>query len=320
MSNKRSHSEFYDKSPLYQLFVSLLIILAVGLLLFSLFLLAGKFIFGADLGLPGNPALANGGKELAFLRYILISQDISFFIVPAVIILIKLNPGCQTGIINIKMPQITDVILVVLLAFCLFPVTSFTGQLNSGMDLPDWLSGVEQWMKEKEDYATHLLDMLMTPDSFGAMILNILMIAVMPAIGEELIFRGVFQKIFQNLFNSAHISVWVTSFLFSTIHFQFFGFVPRFILGLVFGYLFLWSKSLWLPVISHFTNNAVPTVGAYMKGWETINAPADLSLWKQLMGVTVPAIIGIVILVYFRNKAGKNRSADLDKPLITNYD
>jgi uncharacterized protein len=312
MTRNNSNSEFNKKSPLYQLFVSLLIVLAGGILLFSFLLLAGKFIFDVDFKLLEDPSLATGGNEVALLRYILISQDISFFIVPAVIILLKLNPGYKTGIMNIKMPQISDIILVVLLTFCLIPVTSFTGQLNSGMDLPDWLCGVEQWMKEKENYATHLLDILMTPDSFRAMILNIFLIAAMPAIGEELIFRGVFQKIFQNLFSSGHISVWVTSFLFSTIHFQFFGFVPRFILGLVFGYLFLWSKSLWLPVISHFINNAVPTVGAYLKGWETINESADLSIWKQLIVVTVPVTMGIVILVYFRNKSRKNRSADPD--------
>jgi uncharacterized protein len=313
MTKYRSFTAFYNKSPLYQLFVSLLIVLAVGILLFSMFLLTAKIIFDANLELLENHSLATNGKEIAFLRYILISQDLSFFIVPAVIILIKLNPGYKPGIVNIKIPKSNDVLLVVLLAFCLFPVTSFTGQINSGMELPDWLSGVEHWMKEKEDSANQLLDMFMIPDTFSVMMLNIFMIAIIPAIGEELIFRGVFQIIFQKLFKSGHISVWVTSFLFSAFHFQFFGFVPRFILGLVFGYLFLWSKSLWLPVISHFTNNAVPTVGAYLKGWEVINEPADIALWKQLSGLTVPVTIGIIILFYFRNRARNEISHDLHK-------
>ena len=170
--------------------------------------------------------------------------------------------------------------LVTILAFCTFPVTRLAGQLNSGMVLPDWLSGVEQWMKDKEDYANHLMDLIMTPETFSGMWLNILIIAALPAIGEELIFRGVFQKIFHNLFRSGHLSVWVTSFLFSAIHFQFYGFLPRFILGLIFGYLFLWSRNLWLPVIAHFINNAVPTVGAYLKGWEAINEPSVSKYWE----------------------------------------
>ena len=108
-----------------------------------------------------------------------------------------------------------------------FPVTGFAGQLNSGMVLPDWLSGVGQWMRDKEDYADHLLDLIMTPETFAGMFLNIIIIAAIPAIGEELIFRGVFQKIFQNLFRSGHLSVWFTSFLFSAIHFQFLWISPK---------------------------------------------------------------------------------------------
>ena len=64
------------------------------------------------------------------------------------------------------------------------------------MAFPDWLSGVEQWMREKEDYADHLLKVIMTPATLSGMLFNLLLIAVLPAIGEELIFRGVFQKIF----------------------------------------------------------------------------------------------------------------------------
>ena len=68
-------------------------------------------------------------------------------------------------------------------------------------------------MKDKEDYADHLLELIMTPDTFVGMCLNIMIIAALPAISEELIFRGVFQKIFHNLFRSGHLAVWFTSFL-----------------------------------------------------------------------------------------------------------
>ena len=150
------------------------------------------------------------------------------------------------------------------------------------MALPDWLSGIEQWMRAKEDYADHMLEVIMTPETFSGMWLNLLIIAVLPAIGEELIFRGVFQKTLRDLFRSGHLSVWITSVLFSAIHFQFYGFLPRLILGLVFGYIFLWSRNIWLPVIAHFINNAVPTVGAYIKGWETINEPSVTGAAKQM--------------------------------------
>jgi membrane protease YdiL (CAAX protease family) len=213
-----------------------------------------------------------------------------------------LKPAHEARLSGFKLPQLKDVGLVVILAFCIFPVTSFTGQINSAMHFPDWLSGVEKWMIEKEDNANTILNRVLDSPTFSIMTLNLFIIAVLPAIGEELFFRGVFQKIFYNLFRSGHIAIWFTAFIFSTLHFQFFGFVPRFILGLVFGYLFFWSGTLWLPVISHFINNAVPVIMTYIQGIEKVNAPIDTPLWKQAIALPLPIVIGLVILFYFRNK------------------
>ena len=135
------------------------------------------------------------------------------------------------------------------------------------------------------------------------MILNLFIIAILPAVGEEFFFRGVLQKILIRLFKSGHVAIWVTAFIFSAIHFQFFGFVPRFILGLIFGYLFFWSSTLWLPVISHFINNAVPVIMAYIQGMEKFNALSDTPLWKLALALPLPVAIGLVILFYFRNNS-----------------
>ena len=311
MADNHCLLSFNGKSPLYQLLVSLLIVLVVGILLFTIFLVAGILIFDADLGSLEIPPSHPTQKETAFLRYILISQQVSLFIVPAIIILVKLNPVRQFSLKDIKMPSIKEVLFVIVLAFCIFPITGFTGELNSGMHLPDSLAGVEQWMIEKEDYASRLEDLFMAPDTFWVMIFNVLMIAVIPAVGEELIFRGVFQKILTKLFKSGHLAIWVTAFVFSTIHFQFFGFIPRFILGLIFGYLFFWGGTLWLPVISHFVNNAVPTIAAYIQGWDNYNTFQDIPFWKLIIGLLVPVLISIMILSHFRNKSKKN--AELSK-------
>jgi membrane protease YdiL (CAAX protease family) len=142
--------------------------------------------------------------------------------------------------------------------------------------------------------------------------LNIMIIAVLPAISEELIFRGVFQKIFQNIFRSGHLAVWFTSFLFSAIHLQFYGFLPRFILGLIFGYLFLWSRNLWFPVIAHFINNAVPAAGTYLKGWKAVNSLSGASLGNQITVVMFSLIVGIVILSRFRQAAYEDRQENPD--------
>lgn len=294
--------KLYDKHPLFQLFVSFVIIIFIGVILFSVFLLAGAYIFDSDLSLVENPSLAMGAKDLSFLRYMVVVQDITVFIVPAIIVLLMLNSGNPLYMLIGGTPRLQEVILVIVLTFCIFPVSSFTGQLNSMMKLPEWLSGVEQWVMEKEDNIADLIDLLIESRTFGIMMLNILIIAVIPAIGEELLFRGVFQKIFQNLFRSGHLAVWVTAFLFSVIHFQFYGFIPRFILGLVFGYLFLWSRTLWLPIISHFINNSVPVAAAYLRDWDKIYTQSEINIWKQSILLPIPIIISLVILLYFRNK------------------
>ena len=298
-----SHVPLYDRSPSCQLLIALLIVLGTGLLLFSALILAGTFIFGTDLGLMKNASSAVGENETAFLKYILISQDISVFIVPAIIILTILKPDNQTSIFDVKTPGINEVFLVVLLMICIFPITSCAGEINSGLTLPAWLSGVEKWMVEKEDNATHLLKVIIKTDSLGGLILNVLILSALPALGEELIFRGVLQKILCKLFRSGHLAVWMTAIIFSAIHLQFFGFLPRFILGLVFGYLFLWSRNLLLPVLAHFVNNAVPTIGEYIQGMKEMNPPSDISLWKQMLILSFSLLVTLIILFYFRNKS-----------------
>ena len=301
MGDKQRHFKLYNESPLYQLFVSLLIIMGVGITLSIILILAGTMIFGSDLTVLEKSTEALRNSDVGFLKYILIIQDISLFLVPSIIILVMMKPGSSTGLSELKIPHLKETGLVIILALCILPVTSFTEQINAGMHLPEWLSGVEKWMVEKEDHANNIINQVMISPAFGTMILNLFIIAILPALAEEILFRGVLQKILYNLFKSGHVAIWVTAFIFSTIHFQFFGFIPRFILGLVFGYLFFWSGTLWLPVISHFVNNAVPVVVAYIQGIEKFDAPVDTPLLKQVIALPLPIIISLIILFYFRN-------------------
>jgi membrane protease YdiL (CAAX protease family) len=90
------------------------------------------------------------------------------------------------------------------------------------------------------------------------------MIAVLPAVGEELLFRGVIQKLFSKITRSHHWGIWISAILFSALHLQFYGFIPRLLLGAMFGYLLVWSGSLWLPILAHFINNAAAVTALFM--------------------------------------------------------
>lgn len=302
MTDKHNFFKLYGKSPLYQLLMSIMITGGVGLSLMILLVLAGLQVFGSDLTVLDKAAASLSTRDFAFLRYLLIIQDLSLLFIPSIIILSLLKPDDNDGLTELKLPQWKEAGQVIILTFCLFPVTNFTGQINSAMHLPGWLSGVEQWMIDKEDQADNLIDTLVSSNTLRTMLTNLLIIALIPAVAEELIFRGVFQKILTGLFRSGHLAIWVTAFIFSAIHFQFFGFIPRFILGLVFGYLFFWSGTLWLPVLSHFINNAFPVILTYMQGGQKISVPVETPLLKQAIYLPLPVIIILVILFYFRNK------------------
>jgi membrane protease YdiL (CAAX protease family) len=296
---------FHDSPPLRRLIISMGLVIIGGTILFLLFLFTRNLLFNGDPAMQANPSSETGTEEARFIRFTLIAQDISFFIVPSLIILVILDPFYKTGVLNIKRVGLKDVLLVIILSFCAFPVTGIAGQLNSSMTMPHCLSGIEQWMMDQEDRANHLLDVIMTPETFSSMLLNLILIAALPAIAEELIFRGVFQKILQDLFRSGHLSVWITSVLFSAVHIQFYGFLPRLLLGLIFGYLFLWGRNIWLPVLAHFINNAVPTVGAYAEGWRELNQNSGSTLITQIAGMLPPLVIGIIILAWFRKRAAE---------------
>jgi uncharacterized protein len=318
MNDYRSYFSLYDKSPLVQLIISVFIVLIFGMLLLTLMFLAGTFIFGIDAETLSVNLLAGGGEvNINFLRYLVFMQDICLFVIPALVILVLLKSEYNKSALDLRLPRINEFGLVIVLAFCVFPVTSFTGVLNSGIHLPDWLSEAEKWMVEKESDADKLINLLIVSDTFWIMMLNMLIIALLPAISEELIFRGVFQKILYGFFKSGHPAIWLTAIIFSVLHFQFFGLIPRFILGLVFGYLYFWSRTLWLPVFAHFINNAVPVLLEYIKGTDYSTSQQDVALWQQAIGLPVPIIAGTLILWYFRNKSKEDSSRDLNQSGVT---
>ncbi len=159
---------------------------------------------------------------------------------------------------NFKIILLTIVTVVVFVG-----VNSYFIEWNAGLTLPESLKGFEDWAREKENAALEITTFLTNFESTGQLLLAIFVIAVLPGIGEELVFRGLLQKEFIKAGGNPHVSIWVAAILFSTMHMQFFGFVPRMFLGALFGYLYYWSGSLSLAMLAHFINNGVSVVALY---------------------------------------------------------
>lgn len=146
--------------------------------------------------------------------------------------------------------------LGILIMIVSFPFIQLLYYLNRQLPLPEALTRME-------DSAENMLQAVLTMNSPWELLLNILVVAILPALGEELLFRGLLQKRMERYFKNGQIAVWITAFLFSAIHLQFEGFLPRLFLGAVLGYLFYWTRNLWIPIFAHFVFNGMQVVGQY---------------------------------------------------------
>jgi membrane protease YdiL (CAAX protease family) len=184
--------------------------------------------------------------------------------VVAAFIFAKIQSSDWLTYLNLKKFNLVLAILTLLIILSFSPLLEFSNELNKNMVLPKFLNELEAWMKLKEAQMAEMTKQLLVMKSIPVLLINLLMLAIIPAVGEEFIFRGCLQKIFGHWIGNYHIAIWITAIIFSAIHFQFYGFMPRMLLGALFGYLLVWSGSLWLPILAHFMNNGVAVVTAYV--------------------------------------------------------
>jgi len=190
--------------------------------------------------------------------------------------------------------------LTMLIVISFMFVNSFFIEWNLNIELPGVLSGPEDLMRMLEENAKKLTELLTQFDSASQFLLAMVVIAIIPAIGEELLFRGIIQNLLVNISRNIHIAIWVTAFLFSAIHLQFFGFIPRMLLGALFGYLYFWSGNLFYPMVAHFINNGFTLLMIYLYRSEVINFDVEKT---ESVSITIVLIFGVIttgLLYYFK--------------------
>lgn len=212
--------------------------------------------------LLSNPSLLDDLSNPALipaLRVMQVFQAVGMLILPSLVFLWVTNE--LTGIGSLfKAPNRQGVLISISFFLVAFPLVNFLAEWNSGIELPALFG---DWMQTKESNAQELTELFLDMPTIWLLLFNLLMIAVLPAIGEELIFRGIVQRGLHRQFGNAHLAIWISAALFSAIHLQFFGFVPRMLMGVAMGYLLFWSGNLWYPIIAHLTNNAMSVILAY---------------------------------------------------------
>ncbi|HPR30449.1 MAG TPA: type II CAAX endopeptidase family protein [Prolixibacteraceae bacterium] len=249
--------------------VSQLILVAfISLLSLFVFMLLGTFLAVPFWGMEQfqqllQATISYNPENVPFLKYLQMVQSIGLFIVPS-LILAKIFSGSLWNYLKMdQSPMVRSLFLALILILVSSPFINATGVINSRMSFPDWMSGIEEWMRASEDNAGELTQLFLNTDTIWGLLFNILMIGIIPALGEELLFRGIIQRIFTRWTRNVHLGVWISALLFSALHFQFYGFIPRALLGVMFGYLLAMSGSLWLPVAAHFFNNTIAVLAYY---------------------------------------------------------
>jgi uncharacterized protein len=237
------------------------------------------------------------------LKYLQIVQSIGLFIMPPLLAgyFFEKNSFRYLGL-N-KQPGGKIFITALLLMFFSIPFLNWMVSINESMKLPSFLQGIEQWMKDSEEQASKLTTAFLDVKSAGGFLVNILMIAILPAIGEELLFRGLLQKLFGEWFRNIHVAIFFTAFIFGAVHMQFYGLLPRMMLGVIFGYLFYWSGSLWVPIFAHFLNNASVVLISFLSNQGVIKTDYEnFGNTDNLLLILGSVLISAILLIFIYRK------------------
>ncbi len=230
----------------------------------------------------------------------LIMATFIFVLTPIIYALILYpKPFLALGFKTVKKPLLF--LAVALFMIVCSPVLSWIVELNSMLVLPDFLSDFDVWLLQTQETSLATQHAFLTFDGIPSLLYVLLIVAVIPALGEELLFRGVLQKIFAKWTNNPHLGIWLTALLFSAIHVQVYNFIAITLMGAFFGYLYHWSKSLWLPILGHFVNNGSLVLISYyapeilVEGDISIFDESDYSLFIYLGSLV--ACIGIIYFI-----------------------
>lgn len=243
------------------------------------------------------------------LKWAQLFSSIFIFIVPPFIFTLLVAPSGPRRLKSYlhldRSFQVVFALIIPILMIASLPLINLMAELNQKMALPDFLYGMEQWMKKAEEDAKITTEAFLKMDSVGSLFFNLVLIALVPAFGEELLFRGVMQKLFSQLTKNVHVGIWVAAALFSALHAQFYGFLPRMALGGLLGYLLLWSGSLWLPVLAHFINNGAAVFVSYLVQRGKISAEVEnigTGEDELYFIISSAAIVFILLWVIYRRR------------------
>lgn len=241
-------------------------------------------------------------QSVVALKWLQFMQSMGMFLLPALCVAFLHTDTPFSWLHLDKGMSWQTALFAVAVMLCAIPAINLLSYINQQMVLPSGLHALEEFMRTQEDAAARLVEQFMQTDTVGGLLVNIGLMALLPALCEETAFRGFLQSLFlpDDLNSSAsprltprqHLVIWLVAAIFSFIHFQFYGFVPRMLLGAMFGYMVAWTGSLWVPMLMHFVNNAA-TVLTYSYVYRHHLDPNSV----ESIGISSTLWLGILSLV-----------------------
>lgn len=240
-----------------------------------------------------DPAVVTAMKVMQIINMV------GGLLLPALIYLWLCSPNTKKNSGYFKSVSPYAFFLAFILIVLSQPIIGWANELNSHLLLPKFFAFVEEWMKSKEELGAQVTEAFLSSTSVSSLLINILMVAIIPAFAEEILFRGALAGLLKDWTKNVHLAVFLSAFIFSAIHIQFYGFLPRFLLGTALGYLYFWSGSLWLPIVAHFTNNFLSVLIEFLFRKGMIHTNAENFGLDNAAWLTVISIIGVTGILYY---------------------
>ena len=304
-----SRTLFYDAHPFVKLIIALFISLVLFLVFMIIAILVALPVFHLNIfELQEVFSDFENVHNVAVLKYFQIIQTLGLFVAPPFVIAFLFYREVGESLQLKNVPELQVSVKVFLIMIIGLPAINLLAMWNAQINLPQWLDSVEDWMKVTEESAQKLTELFLDADNMGEFLINFLMVAILPAIGEELLFRGILQRYLIEWLKNKHIGVLITSILFSSLHLQFFGFFPRLLLGIFFGYLLLWSRNLWLPILAHFINNGVAVIFYFIFGAEIVEKEINsIGTESGNLFIALGSLVLVTLLIISVYKEERNK-------------
>jgi membrane protease YdiL (CAAX protease family) len=303
-------SAFNDNYPLAQFGLTIIVAFCVGIILTIIAMAIAMPIFGMSMQDMASPEILTQPQNINLLKYLQMVQSIGLFVVPP-FLLGKFFSGDSIRYLKLDISANLNIwILAFILMFTAIPAIDFLAELNSKIRLPEFLSGLQSYIDSSSKAYQETSDAFMKVTGIKGLSINLLIVAVIPAIGEELLFRGILQRIFINWTRNVHWGIIIAAFIFSAFHLEFYGFFPRWLLGIMLGYMLVWTGSIWVPIFAHFVNNATAVILYYLVHVKVLNEKvtefgANPEFYLYTLVLTIISV-GCVYLLYQKRVNANN--------------